>query len=154
MGQKYTAVNLYLWWSYPGVYMYTSCKCSVARRVIVLLTPRILVIMFVILSKESFKKKTVCYSIKQRSNSCCCKKKQTLQCNGLTSKHSNSFFVVFYCLTSIFFVLFLWDNFWFFYHFSELSNFKKKTTFHGNIYTNGKVKPFSNKIYNYYLIFP
>ena len=25
----------------------------------------------------------------------CCKKKQTLQCNGLTSKHSNSFVIVF-----------------------------------------------------------
>ena len=42
--------------------------------------------------------RAACYSIKQRSNLllfCCCKKKQTIQCNGFTSKHSNSFFIVF-----------------------------------------------------------
>ena len=41
--------------------------------------------------------RTACYSIKQHSKLLfgCCKKKQKLQCNGLTSKHSNSFFIVF-----------------------------------------------------------
>ena len=91
---------------------------------------RPLVIMFVILSKESFKKKTVCYSIKQRSNSCCCKKKQTLQCNGLKSKHSNSFFIVFIVWCQFFLFCFvLWDKCWCFYHFSELSNLKKNVLF-------------------------
>ena len=42
--------------------------------------------------------RTACNSIKQRSKLllfCCFKKNQELQCNGLTSKHSNSFFIVF-----------------------------------------------------------
>ena len=89
--------------------------------------------------KESFEKKAVCYSIKQRS------KLLLLQKEANTSKHLNSFFYCFYCLTSIFFVLFCFseiniDVFTIFLSFPIL----KKCTFHGNIYiyTNGKVKPF------------
>ena len=56
-------------------------------------------------------------------------------------------FVCFYCLTSIFcFFCFCGANFdvstiflWAFWHF------------HGNVYTNGKLNSFSNKIYNYYV---
>ena len=56
----------------------------------------------------------------------------------------------FYCLTSIFFVLFCFceTNFDVFTVFSEL---KRECTFHGNIYTNEKLNPFSNKICNFYV---
>ena len=60
----------------------------------------------------------------------CCKKKQKLQSSGLTSKHSNSFVIVFIVWRQFFcFVLFLWDKFWWFYHFSELSNLKRNVLF-------------------------
>ena len=88
-------------------YFINSCKRSVAPRVTVLLTPRILVIMFVILSrKESFKKKVVCYSIKQRSKLLLLHKeaKTTMQWSHV--KTFKFVFYCFYCLTSIFFVLF------------------------------------------------
>ena len=79
---------------------------------------------------------------------CCCKGKHELQCSGLTSKHSNSFVIVFI----------VWRQFFCFVFARQILTFspfslsflnRKKCTFHGNIYTNGKVKPFSNKIYNY-----
>ena len=45
---------------------------------------------------------------------------EKLQCSGLTSKHSNSFVIVFIVWRHFFlfcFVLFLRDKFWCFYHF-------------------------------------
>ena len=103
-------------------------KCNyylIFRRVTVLLTPQTLVIMFVILSKESFKKKAVCYSIKQPIKLLLLQKEETLQCNGLKSKHSNSFL-----LFDVNFVLFCFctTNFDVFTIFSELSGLK------GNVY--------------------
>ena len=77
--------------------------------------------------------RTACYSIKQRSKLllfCCCKKKQKLQCNGLTSKHSISFVIVFIVWRQFFlFVLFLQDKFDVFTIFSKLSNLKKNVLF-------------------------
>ena len=58
----------------------------------------------------------------------------------------------FNCLTSIFFVLFLRDKFWCFYHFLWGFWLKRKWTIHGNIYnTNEKLNPVSNKICNFYV---
>ena len=84
----------------------------------------------------------------------CCKKKQKLQCSGLTSKQSNSFNIVFIVWRQFFlfcFVLFLRDKFWCFYHFLWTFQLKNKCTFHENIYTNEKLKSFSNKICNFYV---
>ena len=50
-----------------------------------------------------------------------------------------------------FFVLFLQDKFWCFYHFLWAFWLKRKCTFRGNIYTNEKLNPFSNKICNFYV---
>ena len=82
----------------------TSCKRSVARRVTMLLTPRTLVIMFVILSKESFKKKPVCYSIKQRSKLLLLQKEANTTMQWSHVKTFEFVFYCFYCLTSICFV--------------------------------------------------
>ena len=49
------------------------------------------------------------------------------------------------------FVLFLRDKFWCFYHFLWAFWLKRKCTFHGNIYTNEKLNPFSDKICNFYV---
>ena len=43
------------------------------------------------------------------------------------------------------FFLFLQDKFWCFYHFLWAFWLKRKCTFHGNIYINEKLNPFSNK---------
>ena len=69
---------------------------------------------------------------------CCCKKKQKLQCSGLTFL---LFDVILFC--------FLRNKFWCFYHFLWAFWLKKKCTFHGNIYTNEKLNPFSDKICNF-----
>ena len=94
------------WWLFYVIYTLPSCKRSVARRVTVLLTPRTLVIMFVILSKESFKKKAVCYSIKQRSKLLLLQKEANTTMQWSHVKTFEFVFYCFYCLTSIFFVLF------------------------------------------------
>ena len=76
--------------------------------------------------------RTACYSIKQRSKLilfCCC--------NGLTSKHLNSFLIVFYCLTSIYLFCFCETNFDVFTVFSELSVLKRNVLFM-EIYTSMK----------------
>ena len=79
--------------------------------------------------------------------------KQKLQCSGLTSKYSNSFIIVFIVWRQLFFcfVLFLRDKFWCFYHFLWAFWLKNKCIFHGNIYINEKLNPFSNKICNFYV---
>ena len=74
------------------------------------------------------------------------RRKQKLQCNGLMSKHSNSFLIVFIVCHQFFF--FCKTNFDVFTIFSKLLDLKKYVLFI-EIYTNGKVKPFSNKIFNY-----
>ena len=86
------------------------------------LTPRTLVIMFVILSKESFKTKAVCYSIKQRIKLLLLQKEANTTMQWSQVK---TFKFVFIVWRQFFFCLFLWDKFWCFYHFSELSNLKK-----------------------------
>ena len=82
-----------------------------------------------------------------------CKKKLKLQCSGLMSKHSNLFVIVFIVWRQFFFcfVLFLRDKFWCFYNFLWAFWLKKKCTFHGNIYINKKLNPFSNKICNFHV---
>ena len=76
----------------------------------------------------------------------CLWKEEKLQCSGFTSKHSNSFVIVFIVRRQFFcFVLFLQDKFWCFYHFLWAFCLKRKCTFHGNIYINEKLNPFSNK---------
>ena len=69
--------------------------------------------------RQSVIYRTTCYSINQHSTTLvvffCCKKKQKFQCSGLTSKHSNSFVIVFFVWRQFF--LFLRDKFWCFYHF-------------------------------------
>ena len=77
--------------------------------------------------------------------------RRKLQCSGLTSKHSNSFVIVFIVGRLFLFFLFLRDKFWCFYHFLWAFWLKRKCTFHGNIYTNEKRNPFSNKICNFYV---
>ena len=80
-------------------------KCNyylIFRRVTVLLTPQTLVIMFVILSKESFKKKAVCYSIKQRSKLGLLQKEANTTMQWSHVKTFKFVFYCFYCLTSIF----------------------------------------------------
>ena len=82
----------------------TSCKRSVARRVTVLLTPQTLVIMFVILSKESFKKKAVCYSIKQRSKLLLLQKETNTAMQWSNVETFKFVFYYFYCSTLILFL--------------------------------------------------
>ena len=97
---------------------------------------------------------TVCYSIKQRSKLllfCCCKKKQELQCNGLTSKNSNSFLIVFIVWRQFICFVFARQILMFLPFSLSFRWLKKKCTFHGNIYTNEKLNPFSNKICNFYV---
>ena len=60
------------------------------------------------------------------------------------------FDVNFFCFF-VFFVLFLQNKFWCFYHFLWAFWLRRKCTFHGNIYTNDKRNPFSNKKYNLYV---
>ena len=129
--------------TFTGFIIYTSYKRSVARRVTVLLTHQTLVIMFVILSKESFKKKAVRYSIKQRIKLLLLQKEANTTMQWSQVK---TFEFVFIACRQFFFVLFLWDKFWCFYHFSVASNLScvklrhrfifAKYIFHGNIYTN------------------
>ena len=107
-------------------YMNTSFKRSVARRVTVLLAPQTLVIMFVILSKESFKKKAVRYSIKQRIKLLLLQKEANTTMQWSQVK---TFEFVFIACRQFFFVLFLWDKFWCFYHFFELWIEKKNVLF-------------------------
>ena len=123
--EKYLLYKRFLWlfrFVY-SIYLYydTSCKRSVARRVTVLLPPQTLVIKFVILSKESFKKKAVCYSIKHRSKLLLLQKEAN---TTMKWSHVKTFvFYCFYCLTSIF-VLFCFCEINFdVYDFSKLSNF-------------------------------
>ena len=112
-----------------------------------------------------FKKKAVCdlsnsllFEKPAHHNSCCfffCKKKQKLQCSGLTSKHSNSFVIIFIVWRQFFCFCFCFcfceTNFDVFTIFSELSGLKRKCTCHGNIYTNEKLNLFSDKICNFYV---
>ena len=83
----------------------------------------------------------------------CCKKKQKLQRSGLMSKHSNLIVIVFIVWRQFFFLLFCFceTNFDVFRHLLWASWLKRKCTFHGNIYTNEKFNPFSNKICNLYV---
>ena len=113
------------------------------------LTPRTLVIMFVILSKESFKKKAVCYSIKQRSKLLLLQKEANTTIQWSHVKTFEFVFYYFYCLTSIFFCLFCFCeiNFDVLTIFLSFLIFKKKYFSWKYIYQL-KVKPFSNKIYN------
>ena len=86
--------------------------------------------------------RTACYSIKQCSTTLVVRRSKNY--NSMVSRQNIRFrFLLFFC---IFLFCFCETNFDVFYHFSKLS---KKCTFHGNICTNGKLKPLSKNIFNY-----
>ena len=120
----------------------TNCKRSVARRVRVLLTPETVDDACIYI--KIIKHVRICYYIfylsmllveKEQYNSCCfcCNKKKKLQCSGLTTKHSNSFVIVFIVWRQFFFgfVLFCFceTSFDVFTIFSELSRLKRNVLF-------------------------
>ena len=99
--------------------------------------------------------RTVCYSIKQRSKLLLfCFAKRTKNYNAMVSRQNIRIRLLLFLLFDVnffCFVLFLRDKFWCFYHFLWAFWLKKKCTFHGNIYINKKLNPFSNKICNFYV---
>ena len=97
--------------------------------------------------------RTACYSIKQRSKLLFCFAKRTKNYNAMVSRQNIGIRLLLFLLFDVnfFCFVFLRDKFWCLYHFLLAFWLKKKCTFHGNIYTNEKLNPFSNKICNFYV---